>query len=212
MADSMFSRAEVSRAETEQDLLQLVLQEQVQYPWNPAESEAFFAGIEAATADEWETGELVTRGNAIASQLDSLWAAIDQRAIDQTLASPQAATLFSRVAGRVPQQIIAGIVQRSQQLITANLSLTERMVQCVQDFVAECNPEDLLLTSRKFAVVRSRGIASNSVDTALQQIRTADWNALSIEEQAFLSLAIAHAALTEEPKTEGKTEEAKADE
>ncbi|MBD2092174.1 hypothetical protein H6F67_20195 [Microcoleus sp. FACHB-1515] len=190
MADSMFSRAEI-----EQDLLQLILQEQVQYPWNPAESEAFFAGIEAATADEWETGELAARGHAIASQLDSLWAQIDQ-----TAATPQVATLFSRVAGRVPQQIIAGIVQRSQQLITSNLSLTERMVQCVQEFVADCNPEDLLLTSRKFAVVRSRGTTNNFVDTALQQVREADWSELSAGEQAFLSLAIAHAALTDEPK------------
>ncbi|NJL22328.1 MAG: hypothetical protein HC895_18365 [Leptolyngbyaceae cyanobacterium SM1_3_5] len=194
-------------------MLQLVLQEQVQYPWNPAESEAFFAGIEAATADEWETGELAARGNAIASQLDSLWAAIDQTAIDQTAAHPQVATLFSRVAGRVPQQIIAGIVARSQQLITANLSLTEQMVQCVQEFVADCNPEDLLLTSRKFAVVRSRSTTNGFVDTALQQVREADWSELSAGEQAFLSLAIAHAALTDDAKTgDAKTNDAKAGE
>lgn len=186
-SDSTFSRAKI-----EQDLLQLVLQEQVQYPWNPAEAEAFFAGIEAATVDEWETGELAARGEAIATQLDSLWTQIDQ-----TAATSQVAALLSRVAGRVPQQIVMGIVQRSQQLIAANLSLSDRMVQCVQDFLADCNPEDLLLTSRKFAVVRSRGTTSISVDTALQQIRTAEWDALSIEEQAYLSLAIAHAALTE---------------
>lgn len=190
--DSMFSRAEI-----EQDLLQLALQAQVEYPWNPAESEAFFAGIEAATADEWEPGELAACGQAIANQLDSLWAQIDQ-----TAAHPQIATLLSRVAGRVPQQIVLGIVQRSQQLISSNLSLTDRMVQCVQDFLADCNPDDLLLTGRKFAVVRSRGATSISLDTALQQIRTVDWNTLSSEEQAYLSLAIAHAALTETKASE----------
>jgi len=187
-SDSIFSRAKV-----EQDLLQLVLQE-VQYPWNPAESEAFFASIEAATVDEWEPGELAAQGEAIATQLDSLWAEIDQ-----TAANSQVAALLARVSGRVPQQIIAGIVQRSQQLVSSNLSLADRMVQCVQDFLA-CNPEDLLLTSRKFAVVRSRGAVSNSLDTALQQISAADWDALPIGEQAYLSLAIAHAALTEESK------------
>lgn len=189
-SDSIFSRAEI-----EQDLLQLVLQEQVQYPWNPAESEAFFAGIEAATEDEWEPEELAAQGQAIATQLDSLWAQIDQNA-----ANPQVAALLSRLAGRVPQQIVSGIVQRSQQLVSSNLSLADRMVQCVQEFLADCNPEDLLLTSRKFAVVRSRGTASNSLDTALQQIPAADWDALPAGEQVYLSLAIAHAALTDESK------------
>lgn len=189
-SDSIFSRAEI-----EQDLLQLVLQEQVQYPWNPAESDAFFASTEAATTDEWEPEELAAQGQAIATQLDSLWAQIDQ-----TAAEPQVAALLARVAGRVPQQIVAQIVQRSQQFISSNLSLADRMVQCVQECLADCNPEDLRLTSRKFAVVRSRGTTSNSVDTALQQIRSADWESLSAGEQAYLSLAIAHAALTDESK------------
>ncbi|NEQ28607.1 MAG: hypothetical protein F6K28_58510, partial [Microcoleus sp. SIO2G3] len=39
--------------------------------------------------------------------------------------------------------------------------------------------------------------ATPSVETAVQQIRPADWDALSVGEQAYLSLAIAHAVLTE---------------
>jgi len=184
-----------SHAQAEQDLLHLVLQEQVQYPWNPAEAgaEVYFAEIEQAVADEWAPGELAAQGQAIAQQLDQLWMTIEQSA-----ASSQITALLARVSGRVPQQIIEGICQRAQQLVSSNLSMADRMVQCVQDFLSDYSSDDLLLTSRKFAVVRGRAASSNSVESALQQVRPADWSELSTGEQMYLSLAIAHAVLTED--------------
>ncbi len=184
-----------SRAQAEQDLLHLVLQEQVQYPWNPAEAgaEVYFAEIEQAVADEWAPGELAAQGQALAQQLDQLWMTIDQSAT-----SSQVTALLARVSGRVPQQVIEGICQRAQQLVSSNLSMADRMVQCVQDFLSDYSSDDLLLTSRKFAVVRGRAASSNSVESALQQVRAADWSELSTGEQMYLSLAIAHAILTED--------------
>lgn len=128
-----------SHAQAEQDLLQLILQESAQYPWDPAEAEAYFAEIEQATTDEWAPGELAAQGQAIAQQLNQLWAAIDE-------AAPLSAMpLFERLAGRVPQQVIAGICLRAQQLVSSNLSLADRMVQCVQELVPDWNSEDSTL-------------------------------------------------------------------
>lgn len=173
------------QAESEQDLLQLILNDEAPYPWNPAEagSEAYFVESEQSAQAEWVAEELAVQGQSLAIQLDQMWLRSD---------------LLHRFAAQVPHQILENIMQRAQQVITANLSMADRMVQCVQDLVPGWGEEDLLVLARPFAyAMRDRKAADLD---ALPQLTC--WTELSSIEQARLSLAIAHYAIAKLPTPE----------
>jgi hypothetical protein len=174
--------------QAERDLLQLILhdlKDEAPYPWNPAEmgSEAYFAESEQSIESEWAAEELAAKGQSLATQLNQMWLCSD---------------LTHRFSAQVPHQLLESIVQRAQQMITANLSIADRLVQCVQDLVPGWGEEDLLVLARPFAYAM-RDRKTTDLDAVPQ---LACWTELSSIEQARLSLAIAHYAIAKLPTSE----------
>jgi hypothetical protein len=174
--------------QAEQDLLKLILNDlndEAPYPWNPAEAgaEAYFAESEQSVESEWVAEELAAKGQSLAIQLNQMWLRLD---------------LLHRFSTQVPHQLLENIMQRAQQVITANLSMADRMVQCVQDLVPGWGEEDLLVLARPFAYAM-RDRKTTDLDAVPQ---LAGWTELSSIEQARLSLAIAHYAIAKLPVSE----------
>jgi hypothetical protein len=159
----------------------------IPYVWNPAapESEPFFTALEQdISLDGWATDEVATRSSTFFAQVNQLWSAA-------TLQE----TLIQRFASRVPQQFLASIANRAQQVLSSSVSLADQLVQCVQETLPNLAEDDLYVLARPFAHAM-RGNES-SVEATFDRVRSIEWDALSEVEQARLSLAIARYALSE---------------
>lgn len=188
------------QAQAELELLQLMLQEEpiaypckpeesFSYPWNLAESEteAYFDALEQEVIKAgWSTAELVEQGQILASYLDQVWS------------DAPTVTLLQQFAAQVPQQLLDTIIRRARQVVTANLSLADQMVQCVQECLPNWAEEDLQVLARPFAYAM-RGAETEMLEAALRSVRCAAWTELSGVEQARLSLAIARYAIAQMP-------------
>lgn len=162
----------------------------ISYPWNPAtpEAEEFFTQAESALFDGWESEEITTRSTAFFAHLDHLWSATSIQA-----------TLVQRFAIRMPEAILTAIAHRAQQVVSASVSLSDQLVQCVQDLLpnlTELAEEDLYVLARPLAHAM-RNADSPAIDSALASVRPVEWEALSETEKARLSLAVARYALAE---------------
>jgi hypothetical protein len=182
------------QAQTELELLQLIVQEEQSYPWNPAEpgTEAYFAELEQMVATEWYPGELAMQGKALAQQLDQMWSTLP------SMAPAPHTDLFQQLASHIPQQIVDSIVQRARQVLASNLSIADQMVQCVQELIPGWGEEDLQVLARPFAFAM-RSSETESLEAALRSVRCAAWTELSGVEQARLSLALARYAIAQAP-------------
>ena len=166
----------------------------IPYVWNPAtpEAETFFTALEQdVSLDAWTTDEVAARSSMFFAQLNQLWSAA-------TLQE----TLMQRFASRVPQQFLASIANRAQQVLSSSISLADQLVQCVQDALPNLAEDDLYVLARPLAHAM-RG-NDDAVESTLDRVRSIEWDALSEVEQARLSLAIARYALSE---LEAKSEE-----
>jgi hypothetical protein len=181
-----------SRSQAEVELLHALLQtDQSPYPWNPAEpeSDAYFAALEQEFGlEDWSADEIAVRSQTLFTQLDQLWV--------QT-------TLSQRFAAHVPQTLLKAIAQQAQQVVAANLSLADQLVQCVREILPNWGEEDLQVFARPLAYAM-RGTESDLNQTI--GVRSANWAELSEVEQARLSLAIAHQAITQLQQAESATE------
>lgn len=161
----------------------------ISYPWNPAVlDEEFFAQAESTVFDGWEPNEVTARSTAFFAHLDHLWSATSIQA-----------TLTQRFSVRMPEALLTAIANRAQQVISASVSLSDQLVQCVQDLVpslTELAEEDLYVLARPLAYP-TRDANSPAIDSALAAVRSVDWDALSETEKARLSLAVARYALAE---------------
>ena len=85
------------------------------------------------------------------------------------------------------------IAQKAQAVISSNLSIAEKLVQCVQQQLPNWGEEDLIVFSRPLAYAM-RG-ENNPVESTLSAIPEIQWSELSDMEQVRLSMAIARYAL-----------------
>lgn len=182
-----------SQAQTELELLKYILDDELPYPWNPADSESYFADLEQQVAAEWSSEELVVQGRALASHLDQLWASLPTAPADTLQAR-----LMQQFAAKVPQHFLEKIAQRAQQMLTENLSVLDQMVGCVRDLVPGLEDDDLRVLARHYAPMRSM---ENLVEATQQSARQVEWAELSSVEQAKFSLAVARYAIAHLPSS-----------
>lgn len=186
------------RGNAELELLQLVLQDNASYPWNPAEpdTEEYFAALEQEVmAAGWLEDDLMASGQALAQTLDQMW-----QTVAPTVAAPALSTdLFQQLTAQVPQAFLESLVDRARSLVSRNLTLADQLVQCVNDLLPEWGDEDLHVLARPFAYAMRSGGDTEMLEAALRSVRCAAWTDLSGIEQARLSLAIARYALAQMP-------------
>lgn len=186
------------RAQTELELLQLLMQDEVTYPWNPADpdSDAYFADLEQELmASGWLEDDLVMQGQAVAATLEQVWATVPSDAeISPNLA------VFQQFSTQVPQQLLDRILQQAKDVVASNLSLAEQLVYCVRGILPEWGDDDLQVLARPFAYAM-RGAETEMLEAALRSVRCAAWTELSGIEQARLSLAIARYAIAQSPSS-----------
>ncbi|HEY9622912.1 MAG TPA: hypothetical protein V6C78_21320 [Crinalium sp.] len=183
------------QAEAELELLQFILQADQTYPWNPyeAEAEAYFANLEQEVlAAGWTEDEIATQGQALSAQFDQLWATVAP-AQDPTRSLVD--ELFQQFAAQVPHEFLDGIVQRARQVLSTNLSLSDKLVSCVKELLPAWGEDDLLVLARPYAYA----MRSAELESTLTSVPSVAWSDLSSIEQARLSLAIARYAISQLP-------------
>jgi hypothetical protein len=181
------------QAQAELELLQLILQSETPYPWNPADigAEGYFAELEREVTANWEA-EIMAQGQVLAAHVHQLWSAIAP--IEENSRS-MLNELLDHFAVQMPEQLLETIVQRAQQLLSTNASLADKLVACVQDLLPGWGEDDLYVLARPLAYAM-RGSDDSAPQSALQSAEQAPWSELSAIDQAKLSLAIAHYTLS----------------
>lgn len=172
-----FSEAELEKL--------LVLSKDGAYPWLPTSptGEAMLNTLEQSfTLDDWQPEEVAQQSQAFFNQIDELWNRV-----------PLQVALTQRFA-MIPQELVAAIAHKAQQIVSSSLSLADQLVQCVQAVQINLAEEDLQMLARPYAFAM-RGA------TPEPQARTA-WQDLSEPERARLAFAIARCAIDELNPTE----------
>ncbi|MGJ3249929.1 MAG: hypothetical protein ACFE0J_02185 [Elainellaceae cyanobacterium] len=192
------SNTPISRfqAEAELELVKLIFNVDSSYPWEPSqvEADAYFEELEQSVASDWPTEDIASRSQRFFAQLDQIW---------DTASSPEQVQelhteLVSRFGTRVPQPVLLSIAEQAQRVLTANLSLAEQLVRCVNDLLPNWGDDDLQVLARPLAF-SMRGSNTDQLEAALRSVRYAAWTDLSGVEQARLSLAIARYAIAQLP-------------
>lgn len=199
-----FECFEDSRSQVEAELLEALLQpDESTYPWNPAdpETEAYWAELEQGfELGGWLDEEIAGRSRSLYAKFDECWARDTTVAVaTESAAVSVRAKIAERFAARVPQEWLDTIFSKAQDVVSSQLSLTDKMVQCVQDLLPEWG-EDVLQ-------VWARPLALSMREPEVRNVRQVDWSELSQTEQARLSLAIAHDAINEFNKLTAQSEQ-----
>lgn len=187
-------------SQVQMELLAALLEpEDASYPWNPAdpESEAYFVAREQELAllEGWSEAEIAVPRQTFLTALDSLWAATTPSSEDakEDVIAIQT-NLQQRFAARVPQGWLEAIAHQAHQVFSSPVSISQQLVECVQELVPNWAEEDLLVLARPF-VYAMRGKETEAVDFVLDRAEHQDWAALTEIEQARVGLAIARYAL-----------------
>jgi hypothetical protein len=196
------SLASSLRAQSEIELLELILEETASYPWNPtqSEAEAYFAMLEQEVISAgWTESELSEAGQRLGAAIDQLWATAPQ------------ATQVSRFAGllqqftaQMPQHLVDGIISRARQVISSGDNLADQLVQCVQACLPSWAEEDLQVLARPYAFAMRSGQDAEVLETSAQTLEMNAWDRLSSIEQARVALAAARCAIAEASKAQAE--------
>lgn len=187
------------------ELLEALLEpEDATYPWNPAdeESEAYFDELEQQFGmQDLLDEELTRRSEDFYSHLDTLWSGISLESNSnhnpqQTLVLNLQETLSTTFAACVPQALLNAIATKAAEILAAQQSIGEQLVECVQTVLPNWRTEDLLVLARPFAYAM-RSSESQNAASALSNLQNSQWTALSEVEKAKVSLAIASYAFNE---------------
>lgn len=181
------------QSQAELELLQVVLDDaDASYPWNPADPAAssYFEQLEQEVAAGWPADALDPHVQALSTQFDQLWAAVDAaQPVLTTVAFSSG--LFQRFADRMPQGLLERLVQQAQMAIASSNSLADQLVASVRDVLPEWGDDDLYVLARPFAYAMRDKSENDLLEGALRSVRSEAWEDLSSIEQARLSLAIA---------------------
>jgi hypothetical protein len=171
-----------SQTQAELELLEVIVQGDIPYPWNPAQSdaEAYFVALEEEfVASDWLADRDLTHNSQILfSQLDRLWSARELKK-----------SLFDKFT-LVPEDLLNRIAESVQKVIVNYQSLAEQMVQCTLEILPQWPEEDLQVLARPLAYAMRN--AEQESDIPLVK----SWEELSEIEQARMSLAIARYAIS----------------
>ena len=178
------SGADSPQANAEAELLQAVLASDV-YSWNRSEIED--ADIESAGHVLEISDEEAAQGwQKLSSQLSQIW----DEEVNQS-------ALFQKFSGRLPLDMLTRLAEKAQEISANGEALANQMVACAQEVLEGLAADDLRVMARPMAMAM-RGRANDEiVETTIKSVREVDWSALSVVEQAKLSLAAARYALAE---------------
>jgi hypothetical protein len=174
------------------------------YPWNPTdpESEAYFVEQEQQfPLEDWSESEITARSDSFFSQIEQTWNEIlpevEYISVSNVTDSQYLqANLQQRFAAYIPQGWLQAIADRASQVLTNQKSMTDKLVQCVQELLPNWAEDDLLILARPFAS-SMRSADTTTVESVLGNASCSQWAALSEIEQARASLAIARYALAQ---------------
>ncbi len=93
------------------------------------------------------------------------------------------------------------IATKAAEILAAQQSIGEQLVECVQTVLPNWGTEDLLVLARPFAYAM-RSSESQNAASALKNLQNSEWTALSEVEKAKVTLAIASYAFNELNKSE----------
>lgn len=172
------------------------------YPWNPTdpESEAYFVEQEEQfPLEDWSESEITARSDSFFAQIEQTWSEIEPKVVDISVSNVTdshylQANLQQRFAAYIPQGWLQAIADRASQVLTNQKSMTDKLVQCVQELLPNWAEDDLLILARPFAC-SMRSADTTAVESVLGNASCSQWAALSEIEQARASLAIARYAL-----------------
>lgn len=191
MTDNMhnYENSSYTRSKVEKELLEALLAENSLYPWDSStpEAEAYFMEAEQFGAD-WQEEEMSARSHQFLSQLDQLWLAATPATADSSLQ----ANLRAQFAAHIPQHWLDAIAHQARQALETQKSLSNQLVQCVQELLPNCLEADLQVLARPYAYAMR---SSSNESQLLGNMTPERWATLSEIAQAKVSLAIARYAL-----------------
>ncbi|MEC4892127.1 MAG: hypothetical protein SAL07_18570 [Oscillatoria sp. PMC 1051.18] len=172
----------------QQELLELILEEDTVYPWNPAkpEAEAYFAALSIDSGiDDWlDSEDVPQRSENFFSLLDRCWESVPSKGLEGLLSE--------RFGKFVPAELLRAIATGATQVVTSNLSHLDKLVQSVKPVLSCWAEEDLEVFARPLAYAM-RG--KNHPEVAIVNEEIEAWEQLSSVEQARYAMAIANYAL-----------------
>jgi hypothetical protein len=166
-----------------EEFLEVLLNEETCYPWNPAdpETEAYFEQLEQnfSLIDACDPQELNSQSERFFTCLHQCWENIETDRVKYNV--------IQRFGHLVPCDWIDAIAEQATCIISNNLSAIDRLVACVQPLLSDWDTEDLLVFARPLAYTM-RGESS---------VKAAPWDELSEIEKARLTLKIAQEVFIE---------------
>ncbi|OCQ95501.1 hypothetical protein BCD67_09710 [Oscillatoriales cyanobacterium USR001] len=169
------------QTQTELEILETIIQAEIPYPWNPAQSdsEAYFTALEQelSVTDLLSDADFAQGSQRLFTQLDILWSATNLQK-----------SLLDKFT-TVPQDFLTKIAQNVQKVIVEYQSLADRMVQSTLEILPQWSEEDLQVLARPLAY------AMRNAELDLDVSPVKSWEELSEIEQARMSLAIARYAI-----------------
>jgi hypothetical protein len=166
-----------------EEFLEVLLDEETCYPWNPAdpENEAYFEQLEQnfSPLDCLAPEELNDRSERFFASLHQCWDNLETDRVKYNV--------IQRFGHLVPCDWIDAIAQQATCIISNNLSTLDRLVTCVKPLLSDWDTEDLQVFARPLANAM-RGESS---------VKAAPWDELSRIEKARLTLKIAQEVLVE---------------
>jgi hypothetical protein len=165
------------------EFLEVLLQEEGCYLWNPTdpETEAYFERLEQnfSLIDSLDLEEITPQAERFYSCLHQCW--------ESTEVLQAKKSIRQRFGHLVPSDWIDAIAEQATRIISENLSPIDRLVACVNPLLSNWGEEDLQVFARPL-VYAMRG--DNGV-------KVAPWDELSEIEKVRLSMKIAQEVLTE---------------
>jgi hypothetical protein len=178
---------------TEFDLLEAIALDDTAYPWNPAESEAYFNRLEEEFAESnfLTNTDIVNGSQKLFASLEEKWSKF---AVHKSL--------FERFGSRMPEDLLTKLANSIREIsdkanrTLGGLSLSDRLVYCVGEIMPQWALEDLEVLARPMAYAM-RDSQLDPIDSTLANIPEINWQDLSEVERARLSLAIALCGISE---------------
>ncbi|MDJ1181366.1 hypothetical protein PJF56_21105 [Roseofilum sp. BLCC_M91] len=179
----------------------LFLNQERLYPWNPLtlEAEPYFSEIENSMGTHApDLVNYLDEGcNQFYLNLDQLWESVKPLTVSELNAQLEAK--FSQM---VPQEVLATIAAKVEQLTASSASIADRLIYCVQESLPQWDMDDLLVLARPFAYAMRGGEEKTALDRVVQRASTLDWESSSELEKARLTLAVARYAIAYRDRNE----------
>ena len=176
----------------EAELLQAVLMSDA-YPWMLNEAAGYEEAVKEAGQSLAISDQEASQGwQKLSAQLNQMWG-------DE--AQTQQSAFSQRLAGRLPAEMLARIVDKAKQVSDNGESMVNQMVVCAQEVLSGIAETDLQVMARPMAMAMRGRSNDEIVDVTVKSVRVAEWDVLSPIEQAKLSLAAARYALDEVGET-----------